>query len=175
MPRPAPKPFAQLAAVVFAFALLAWGWSYLPSTFHVESRGGKLYLIYSDGPIASFDSSTSDFHGYELMIGAMRGQAAKDHQWHGLGFELIAGEWPRFLPDSGGGAVMLPYVVLIVPYWAVVGLAGLLLIAALWRVRRVRKLEHAGCCTACGYDLRFSRDRCPECGSVVEAATSQAA
>jgi hypothetical protein len=171
MARPAPKPFAQLAAVLFILALLAWGWSYLPSSFHTESRGGQIFLIYSDGAIASFDSSTPDFHGYESMVDAMRGQASKDRQWHGLGFELIAGEWPKFLPDSGGGAVMLPYVVLIVPYWSVVGVAGLLLIAALWRVRRVRKLEHAGCCTACGYDLRFSRDRCPECGSMVESTS----
>ena len=167
MPRPAPKPFAQLAGALFCFALLAWAWSYLPSTFHVESRAGKLFLIYSDGPIPRFDSSHPDFRGFDDMIGSMRGQAARDRQWNGLGFELILGEWPKLLPDSGGGADLTPYAVAVVPYWAIVGVAFLLLAASLWRLRRVRALERAGHCTACGYDLRFSRDRCPECGSVV--------
>jgi hypothetical protein len=39
-----------------------------------------------------------------------------------------------------------------------------------YRAFRRRKL--AGCCPACGYDLRASPDRCPKCGRVVEQATA---
>jgi predicted amidophosphoribosyltransferase len=51
--------------------------------------------------------------------------------------------------------VMLPACVL--PFWWIVG-KGL---------RRKRRRE--GCCPACGYDLRATPDRCPECGRAVNA------
>jgi hypothetical protein len=48
------------------------------------------------------------------------------------------------------------------PLW----LTGRLLLA--WRRRRRRRME--GHCPACGYDLRATPDRCPECGREVAKA-----
>jgi hypothetical protein len=56
-------------------------------------------------------------------------------------------------------------VILWVPYWLCVILLAtpsLLLTAALLR-RRYR--ARRGCCETCGYDLRATPDRCPECGT----------
>ncbi len=39
-------------------------------------------------------------------------------------------------------------------------------IPALWIVRRYRRRQLHGMCAHCGYDLRATPDRCPECGSV---------
>jgi hypothetical protein len=49
--------------------------------------------------------------------------------------------------------------------WFVVAVSGCF---AAWRIRRWRfpKRYGAGCCAVCGYDLRATPDRCPECGAV---------
>ena len=53
------------------------------------------------------------------------------------------------------------------PYWAIV-LISTLAPAMWWMGRRRRReraeLELAGRCAGCGYDLRATPDRCPECG-----------
>jgi hypothetical protein len=60
------------------------------------------------------------------------------------------------------------YRVWIVPMWFIVLGAGLLpfvRIVAYAVVRRNRAHLGMGCCPTCGYDLRATPDRCPECGS----------
>jgi hypothetical protein len=52
-----------------------------------------------------------------------------------------------------------------IPYW----LAGLLTaLPSLWTLRRrwLKRSSAGICCTTCGYDLRATPDRCPECGAV---------
>lgn len=56
------------------------------------------------------------------------------------------------------------------PHWFLVGLSALL--PARWLVlkRRALRRQGAGLCENCGYDLRATPGRCPECGREVKAA-----
>jgi hypothetical protein len=49
----------------------------------------------------------------------------------------------------------------IVPYWF---LACVPALTGLWCIRRARRRPAALVCASCGYDLRATPDRCPECG-----------
>jgi hypothetical protein len=58
----------------------------------------------------------------------------------------------------------------VVAYWPLVILTGLLPLTQF--VRRRRAKRPAGHCVACGYDLRATPDRCPECGTSPAAGPS---
>ena len=57
-----------------------------------------------------------------------------------------------------------------VPYWSVCALLALPPMLRQYVRRRDRRRAEAGLCPACGYDLRGTPGRCPECGSGREAA-----
>ena len=68
---------------------------------------------------------------------------------------------PAAGPTSMGAATREVFF----PYWSLVGLtaAG----PAAWYARRRRlRSRSLGLCPACGYDLRATPERCPECGAV---------
>jgi hypothetical protein len=51
-----------------------------------------------------------------------------------------------------------------IPLWMTIGLLALLPLVRFTRARRASRRAAAGCCLNCGYDLRASPTRCPECG-----------
>jgi hypothetical protein len=57
------------------------------------------------------------------------------------------------------------------PYWAPIiatSILPALLAARILRQRIRSKRPRSGSCPTCGYDLRATPDRCPECGAVPE-------
>ena len=62
----------------------------------------------------------------------------------------------------------------ILPYWLLGMIFGVL--PGAWLAKRWgrRRKHHEGLCVKCGYDLRASRERCPECGMAIPAKVEAA-
>ncbi len=62
--------------------------------------------------------------------------------------------------------IMKSYFELVIPLWMLFLLTLIPSAMQLASARHRRNLRRRGCCTVCGYDLRATPDRCPECGTV---------
>jgi hypothetical protein len=81
-----------------------------------------------------------------------------------LGFQLIA------VHGSNGPHITYTDRVASLPDWL---LAAVFAILPLRFAARRRRIFPSWCCQHCGYDLRATPDRCPECGTAVDSSRSQ--
>lgn len=80
--------------------------------------------------------------------------------WHLLGFEYrCSGARPNAVVE-----VTMPWAVPLMVVGAYPGWRA-------WRAWRTRRRFAAGRCQSCGYDLRASKERCPECGAAIPTKT----
>jgi hypothetical protein len=88
----------------------------------------------------------------------------ESQRWSFLGI-WCGHEEPCVIHSTGSYQYQRPGTTLAVPHWMLALLAALLparQAAQLFGRRRTR--SQAGLCHRCGYDLRATPDRCPECG-----------
>jgi hypothetical protein len=131
--------------------------SYLPEHLFFRWYQGKLIAFFVSGQYAHwFDRSKDQYLSTREIIVTVKRMSPPSRAPQG---QLIGFEWAGidFKADRPGMFSM--------PSWA---LATPLAIASVWwvitqRRRRVRNLP--GHCGTCGYDLRASSGKCPECGA----------
>jgi hypothetical protein len=128
---------------------------------------GRAYSIETDGLIVlrtASEMKTAPPGRYSYKIdwtGRWEGGGIHYQRWN-----MTAGE-PPAAPVIGRFVEVR--IALVWPLLAALAAAALWLMLAIRDRRRARR---PGCCSNCGYDLRATPDRCPECGVVPRGATA---
>jgi len=149
---------AAVSQLVCASALWHWAFSSLGTT-RIGWSGGGLALISIDGP--------------ERFVSELLGQSASD-VLRGLRYDREAQHEFLGFTVARGTSRAGPFRYVVVPYWFVVLLTAILPVRW-WLVRRRRRgRAFAGRCLDCGYDLRGTPGRCPECGAAAEPRATAA-
>jgi hypothetical protein len=152
--------FACVVSFALCLALIAFTWrtSYRSYHFHYMDTDGTGQMHFIDGQFLGlrryddpwFLPASNPNLGWRLFTTASgQGYASSQRYWVSR--------------DAAGWIIHWPL-------WTIAAAAGVL--PGIWIGRRIRAQLRpgAGFCAACGYDLRASPQRCPECGTFATAA-----
>jgi hypothetical protein len=125
---------------------IQWGWS---TEDALERASGR----YAGG---GFVWHTYPSDGARLMV------EPKSRGWGLGGFDYFA--WQTSRKNANGQPAAGEHV-FILPWWFLVAATAALPTWWFFRSRRHARRARFGHCLSCGYDLRASPKRCPECGT----------
>jgi len=171
--------------LLVTIGLLAWSFreglavlARTPSvTLAVFVTRGQLHLSWGDNWQAGLDSRIRVRRIPPLDVGEADRRLAKlkGTHHHVLGFEWHTGATPfvavAAMPLGGPGGLRSTEIV--VPAYVLTMTAALPVLMLIHREWRSARWRSQGLCPSCGFDLRATPDRCPECG--VETGKPQVA
>jgi hypothetical protein len=151
--------FTVLSAVPFVLVILFWLRSYLPAAWEVRSEDGRLYLLFIPSSVANQTKEMTAHQVWQELSQAPSQAEVTRRQFWGV----------RYVSYSGASFLNFNFLSIPYPYLLVPALAPLWLYH---RHRARRREAGAKPCPTCGYDLRATPDRCPECGAVPAIAST---
>jgi hypothetical protein len=154
--------------LALASATVAW-WvrSYwVADSFWFNGVNEVRALVLSNGKIELYRQSVRDDAPFRVT--ASYGHHAQDPSPPRLRESGLATAWEQFgFGYAAGADAMGSRRMIVVPCWATAAVAGIVPAWWLWqrKRRRIAWLRSQKRCIRCGYDLRATPDRCPECGT----------
>jgi hypothetical protein len=156
-----------------AVAVLWWRWhQFRCDTLSWQRPGGIAYTIVSmHGRLMFMRATLSDRNAptgwlYRLDNNMALGEQDNPTLASQVGLRLEPTSVPRQWPNGGTGSERVPTRCVYFPYWLLTIALSALPASRAWSWIRTRRAHPAGFCPHCGYDLRATPDRCPECGAV---------
>ncbi len=141
------KTLAILSLIGLLLSVGLWAVSYWRLSFRTENHAVGILdgcIVVDSNPRTAFLDSTKTWGGYHQF----RTMWEPAYRYYGYPMD----EW-----------------ILGIPLWIPTLVFGSLFCACRpLTFHRRRKRKKLGLCLQCGYDLRGSKDRCPECGSEFE-------
>jgi hypothetical protein len=133
--------------------------------------------IETDRGRLGFFSSVYHYSGYEHSGWFFRSRTAStswDERYEATSHRRILGfglEEEHWVIDDGGPS--LDSHILFIPLWSLLIPLSLPLAVVTLRDRRQKRRRAAGLCPKCAYDLRASKEICPECGTPILPGTAR--
>ncbi len=141
------KTLTILSLIGLLLSVGLWGASYPAFGYSIGTYG---FIVRSGGVNWSRGENQAQLQG-----------------WHRVG--TGPGRYTRWLPSR---SVVWGRVHRYIPFWIPTAFFAVttssIYLLPFHRDRRRRKRKKLGLCVKCGYDLRASKDRCPECGARFE-------
>ncbi len=135
------KPLTIFSLIGLVLSVGLWGVSYL-----VIGHQGKAHIIALHEGVIDYI-----YYPYDDRV---------EPSWYCAGFRGFRMHWRiHFSERMGGGWGGF------IPLWMPSGLFVVFLVMRFVPFARLRRRRKLGLCVKCGYDLRASKERCPECGA----------
>jgi hypothetical protein len=163
-----------------------WVRSYWISEGFVDARGGhasigriargRVAVITMDARPEAVDfewvrwAFPIDWEELPMLPGAFAAGYQSAGEFRFLGFVRRGGTQSYIVSKNPWTFEDRPYRLTMVPLWFVCAVTAWPLLPLAARcIRWLRRRPVPGLCASCGYDLRASPDRCPECGATAAA------
>ena len=166
----------RVSLALCAIAAIMWLRSHFRTDWLTHARQGRQSSVTSRGGQLMFDTM-GDAHvplwpGLRGWTYEVEPLDESDDDFLFVYHPALRGQSRHFVGFAYGdvGSIGLPtrrMRMLVIPYWSIVLALAIAPATSLLLARRRRWKQRNRRCLTCGYDLRATPDRCPECGTAV--------
>lgn len=171
-----------LSVALLAVVVVDWVHSLNNSETIIRVQGGKIFAIDNfNGEVAFWIGTMSDpepdgwHHEHWPLANAkmtkdlgVRNRAGTELWFAGFGY-TTRHRFPTTVEQSIDPARVRGYRGVVVPSWFLTIVFTVIPAVTMVKLIRSFRRQRVGLCAVCGYDLRASPDRCPECGTAAAA------